>query len=289
MIIRPEPLSFFEHQYALVDQVIAGEIDDYPHIPLVLDEFKHQEDLYPKLLLLNLFSPEEKRRLEEQIKEAINARYPATVGVFLQSPVQNAGDFAESLKKKFVLHDGKKYLFRYYDPKVLAQLYWMKPDFFESEMKELVQVWTVAAHNQYYSLEPEFEQSIDKNNIIDAQRLEHIGIINRVLKKQFLHKLPLPEQIEYSKKIDDYIYRAKSYGLSGQTDLMAFSMQSLLAGAYFDEQSSIIKDILTSIKNEQGNASYQKICRNLTLSEWDEIFAQFNLHDQKTKKEIIYV
>lgn len=182
LLIPYESEKMIEYDYAIIDPNLNA---DYFYdlesslISLAPDYAKNIQHVFPYLIHLNNIDAELKNEILEFDKEKIENNYfPFFLFKFKSFPTREP-DIVNHLKENLVYElDGKKVLYRFYDPRV-----WMNLNYFSSRdflwlNKYFNEVELGFFCKNYKFLNKNIESYFVKN---DQDLLERIGISNRTL------------------------------------------------------------------------------------------------------------
>lgn len=267
-----ESVTLADHNYALIDRLFYNDIDkDFPVLQIIQPLLEAQAHLYPYLLPLDELNLESWSKLSKLINRQTASSEPPLCAVFFNSnllPDELCSRLADYLIKKI---NERNYILRYYDPKILVQLFRMlNPD----ELSDFLDItssnlWTIYLNERWNSIV--FQEKIDgDSNFNDNKTInfDDIGIVNRVLSTLPKAK-SLIEYVEISGKIATSLDNAKrEYQIHSNSDRELFATHCMSIHERF-YISPTMSNLLASAIRDKTN--YTDIVNNITESQWDII------------------
>ena len=219
-----------KHQYAVIDRMKVPVLPEHwPCTELISPVLAPQAHIYPWLIPLHQFSPEEWRAfMATQVQQTI----PHECTLLLSSSLT-----VEEIRSALIgaLHFKDKqqrgYILRYYDPRVLFHLHWMlKPaQLFNQLSARGIPFWTFWHDGNWSTLEftEDTEPPCRDNMVFPLEQLRRIGQINLVL-KSVTSTGDIDGGQQTSCKINALLEQAEMCGLSVQEDCIAFASHGLV-------------------------------------------------------------
>lgn len=282
MFLNPyEPLEKVEFDYAIIDlNLNADYFSDVKDrlISLAPDYAKKVEHSFPYLLRINQLDEDLLNEINEsdkaQVKQGGN---PFFLFIFKSIPTREP-DIVNHFKNILVyLINEKKYLYRFYDPRV-----WILLNFFNStdflEVNKYFKNIRIGFIGKYF-----YFQNI-KNNVLtsfmDHELIENIGICNNVLNL-------LNEGVEfeyYFKKVNKiffYINFSRGSNMKNNKDIVSFIFHVLLLGSDYIN-TNLFNKIKNSIKG------YEQESKSLSSKEWNIFFDEYEFFDKDLRNKVMY-
>lgn len=275
-MIRPqflnESINLAKHNYALIDRLFYNEIDSsYPVLPIVTPIIEAQAQLYPYLLPLDELSLESWSNLCRLINQQVASNEPPLCAIFFKSDLlakELCGRLADYLIKSI---DRKNYILRYYDPKILVQLF---RAFSQKELEHFLEisssdVWTFYLNSQWNSIIFKKEVSECDGFICDKPiNIKNIGIINRVL-LALPKARTLSEYVDLSERVSNSLDDCeKVFKIYRNIDRELFAKHCMTIHSRFYNCRTMSTLLSSGIENE---IYYTDIINNITETQWDII------------------
>lgn len=257
------PHLFEEHQYAIIDQVLAPDLpESWGLIPLVPEGLEKEAEakLLPALLPLNPLSPELKTECFSALKAAYAADEPLPIQTLLKSEA-DVQTLKNHMENHLVMHaaSGKRALLRSYDPRVWVHLQWILSAEQQQELYGPISTWSIFLpfhYEQWLSYDTPkvddapFTPSAQPLSYSNAtyQSIFRLETINRVFKQHL--KPPLEALDDTARQLHDLMVQAEHDGLQRQDEQQCFVEQALQYGTNFHEHF-IIQDLLKAYDREE--------------------------------------
>lgn len=283
MFLNPyEPLEKVEFDYAIVDLNLNAtyfyelKTQLISLVPDYAIELKHS---FPYLLRL---SSVEKNLLEQinndDLHQISNGLIPFLIFKFKSKPTAEP-DLVAHLKKMMIYeNNGKKYLYRFFDPRV-----WILLNFFKS--KDFSQLNKRFDTIQFALIKQQlcFKNTLNDQNLeLDLNLIENIGLINRTKGLLKLNDIDFHDYLMQSQKIHQHIdlLKKKYYGLLKQ-DLVVILYHMHLLGEQYIESS-----FFSTLKNKEKG--YEQASKATSTAEWLSFFKQIKILDQDLRNKVMY-
>lgn len=283
MFLNPyEPLEKVEFDYAIVDLNLNAtyfyelKTQLISLVPDYAIELKHS---FPYLLRL---SSVEKNLLEQinndDLHQTSNGLIPFLIFKFKSKPTAEP-DLVAHLKKMMIYeNNGKKYLYRFFDPRV-----WILLNFFKS--KDFSQLNKRFDTIQFALIKQQlcFKNTLNDQNLeLDINLIENIGLINRTKGLLKLNDIDFHDYLMQSHKIHQHIdlLKKKYYGLLKQ-DLVVILYHMHLLGEQYIESS-----FFSTLKNKEKG--YEQASKATSTAEWLSFFKQIKILDQDLRNKVMY-
>lgn len=246
---------FNNFSHALVDQVLVeilpDRIDATPIVPPGLENDTH---LMPLLVELGSVKQAMRPGFFEWYESYLDEYGNSPIGTWLCVDTDH-GALTAHLAKQLVtrLRDNKRYVLRYYDPKVFAHLRWILTP---TQLRRLfgpIVKWTYAFEGRWKTLSsPDVgvapPEPLDKTQ---SQRLLHTAAINKVLRK--LEPTSDRKQFEArARNLSDYVARAQSYGWQAERDWVTFASLCATRHPNFDQHAAV-QTLIRDMDHDDAN------------------------------------
>lgn len=283
--ILEEALQFSQHDYAIIDRALIGNIEnlanELPLIEMTSPVLEHQAHLYPYLLSIGKVTPRLWQYMCNLVNDSVGNSYFPIFSILYKSSLPPEV-FRSRLVNILIFKDdgGKNYSFRFYDPKVFIHMFWI---FSLNELAAFsrltdISVCSFLIGKEWYSVEFGFNDDDDDddddsfitsiNNNLD--KLKSIKVINNIIRMNgFFDECSLYEYILGCNKIYDSISLArKFYKMESDEDLACFSSHYLNVGTTFYQHPKLSKILEDCVDNK---GSYHRLVNNISNLEWNEI------------------
>lgn len=282
MFLHPyEPLEEVEFDYAIIDlNLNADYFSDVKDklISLAPDYAKKVEHSFPYLLRINQLDTDLLNEINEsdgaQVKKGLN---PFFLLVFKSIPTREP-DIVNHLKNILVYSlSKKKYLYRFYDPRVWILLnYFNSKDFLQiNRYFSNIRIGFLKNHTYFKN----YKNSVP-NLLLDHELIENIGVCNNVLSLLSIHD-ELDVYFEKVLKIFFYIDFSKKNNIQNTKDIIAFIFHALLLGDEYIN-TDFFREIKKSIKG------YEQQSKNISSKEWNCFFDEYNFFDKDLRNKVMY-
>lgn len=233
--MRPDYLAVHAelslHQYAVINRILFPDLSDQlPVIELVSPLLAPQAHLYPYLLPIRELSSTQWQILMDGVQQAEGRDSPPLVSLWLQSDL-SPSEVKSRLLEILIMQDEQRqyHILRFYDPRVLFHLHWMlSPWEFSGKLSmRLISAWTFWLDGQWHTLA--YKQPVPFDPLapkITVARLQHIGLINRVL-AEMPPIIDLVERQQLSQRIEALLQQCP---LSSPDDQRAFCLHGVTRG-----------------------------------------------------------
>lgn len=277
-----EPLDEVEFDYAIIDlnlnscffSVLQNQL-----ISLAPDNAKKIHSSFPYLLKLTNLS----RGLLDEIKDDDLIKISKNLMPFLffkfkSKPIAEP-DLVKYLKNNIIYENkGKKYLYRFYDPRV-----WVLLNFFQSQDFSGLNRFFDVVDISYFKNSNKFKNIlVDFNLELDLKLIEDISLINRVIGLFHFKYVELNKYIIFSQRVFEYIYLIKSNNneLLKKDLVLAVYHLYLLGEKYFDSQ--MFKSLINHSKG------YEWASKETSSEQWIYFFEEMQILDNNLRDRVMY-
>lgn len=285
MILIPySPIETIEYDYAIIDLNLNAnyylELKD-KMISLAPDYANEVKKSFPYLIRLNTIHSDlmdEICRCDlDKIKEGSN---PFFLFTFRSIPKREP-DIVNHLKETLVYEsNGKKYLYRFYDPKVWILLnYFESTDFFE--INKYCQNIKIGLLNKIIFFKNRNKIKKNFSSVFSYELISDIGLFNQIYG---LLRFDLKELVDYFDLVEDiffYIKFCKIKGMKESGDIVSAVFHIMLIG-----ESYINSDLFMKLK--KSIRGYEQQSKMLLTEEWSVFFEQNKIIDKELKNKVMY-
>lgn len=272
---------YIEYDYAIIDlNLNADYFSDLKDelISLAPDYAQKIENSFPYLLRLNQLDKDLLNEINESdeasVKQEIN---PFFLFVFKSIPAREP-DIVNHLKKILIYYyNNKKYLYRFYDPRVWILInHFNSTDFFEiNKYFKSIKIGFLRKYNYFEN----YNNGVN-TLLLDYELIENIGICNNVLNLLRIND-ELDTFFEKVLKIFFYINFSKKNGVKKKKDIVALVFHTLMLGDDY-----IKTDFYNKIK--ESIKGYEQQSKSLNVKEWNTFFDEYNFFDKELRNKVMY-
>ena len=270
-----------EFDYAIIDLNANAEYFSNLQDNLISLGPNYAENIktsFPYLLRLSSIDEILLNEINNYDNEKINlGELPFFLFKFKSKPVREP-DIVNFLKKKIIYDvSGKKFLYRFYDPRV-----WILINFLESP--------DFSSINRYFDY---IEISILKNKItfknnmkdindeIDFKLIEKATVCNQVLGLIDFNFYSFNNFMDKINSLFSIVNRLQALNVLDKKDLVAAAFHIEIFGFRFFENDKF----MNLIHSKNG---YDSESKKLSISDWDEILIKHEILDKDIKNKVIY-
>lgn len=276
-----EPMDEIEFDYAIIDlNLNADYFSDVKDklISLAPDYAKKTENSFPYLLRINQLDSVFYNKIKEsdkvKVKQGIN---PFFLFMFKSIPTREP-DIFNHLKNILVyVRNEKKYLYRYYDPRV-----WMLLNFFEStdffEINKYFRNIKIGFMGDYFFFENKAKNAVTSS--IDFAFVDEVSMCNNVL-ILLNEDIGFERYIEKINKIFFYIKFCKKNNVKNKKDIVSIVFHTLLLGDEY-VNTGLFRKMKNSIKG------YETESKLLSSKEWMIFFDEYKVFDNDLRSKVMY-
>lgn len=283
MLLEPiHPKEVIEYDYVIIDPNLNAQYfyDVEAQLKsLAPDYAKNVQHVFPYLLRLNSVDAslvdEIKQHDQNQIKAGLS---PFFLMTFKSVPTREP-DIVDHLKQNLVYEVGtKKYLYRFFDPKI-----WMLLNYFESQDFLWINKYFKNIEFNFLNETLCFDAGSEGDFIQqpDHDLLDKISVNNRVFEKLKFKTDDLPAYFLKVSQIFNYADLIKNKGILTKDDAVASIFHADLIGESFLE-THFFQRLTESPKG------YEQASKQLSTSEWDDFFKKQNIDDENLKNKVMY-
>lgn len=289
MYIQPneESLRIQDHQYLLIDQAIVGKFEGYSQyiISLAPDFNLLQAEQYPILLKFDKLSLEKQQELLDYHESFIGLYQQPIFSVLFKTRYEQTDESLAKYFKKILYVDknGKIFLRRIYDPKVIFQLncYESRFDILSNIFKPFSDV-SIFFNKKFITFTLN-EDAIQQDGILENVSFSKISLVNRLVDILNLNDRDINFVQYFSKStFDDIEVINKFVGHKlGKFDYLALLYHVKLLGIEFLK----LDEVRGVLNHDEG---YFKASKSLDDENWEKIFNKLNVIDSEFKNKVMY-
>lgn len=283
MLLYPcEPVEELEFDYAIIDLNLNASffyiLKDHL-ISLAPDNAKKNQQIFPYLLRLNSIARDVIDEIKsDDFKKISKNLMPFLLFRFKSKPIAEP-DLVKHLKNKLIYEgNGKKYLYRFYDPRV-----WVLLNFFQSkDFSQLNRLFEFIEINCFKGNYYFKNILVDLNLEVDNKLIEKISLINRVIGLLKLDDVGFNEYMVLSKGISEYINILKKKNIKIlKKDLVVVVYHIFLIGEKYIGSHFFN----TLINNSKG---YEQASKGISKEKWFSFFEEIKLVDNNLIDRMMY-
>lgn len=283
MQIQPlETNTEIEFDYALIDPNLNAnyyyELQS-EMVSLAPEYAKKTEHVFPYLLNLNRVEPELLQEIQRHDQQYGTQGSAAFFILKFKSYPTREPDIVEHLKRSSIYQDqGKKFLYRFYDPKIWMLLNYFEATDFQNKNKyfQYIQFYFLNRMHTFH-----LPKAKETENIIQANLLRNIGLNNRLFE---LLQYKVEDLERYYTMVEQSflnIEYLKSIGLSKQDDVVAAAFHMHLLGKDY-VKSNFFLDL------QSHDKGYEIASKRLSSDAWEVYFKSINLTNENIINRVMY-
>ncbi|AOA58165.1 DUF4123 domain-containing protein [Acinetobacter larvae] len=283
MLVNPIKEQNIEFDYALVDPNLNSnylyELEGHL-ISLAPDYAQKISDSFPYLINLNNIDEDLLERIIKDDEKCVAQGFePFFILKFKSYPTREP-DIVEHLRLSIIFEmNEKKYLYRFYDPKIWILLNFFKTNDFIFKNKNFQYIQIGLLGYQYLFFIPRYEGSI---NEVDPDILFNININNRLILKKGLRILNFEQYLIEVEKRFNLIHKIKNIGLKKQDDIISTLYHVELLGVQYLETKFFIK-----LKDH--SKGYAIASQRVIKLDWNNFFQNYDYIEDAIKEKVMYV
>lgn len=224
-------------------------VDDVPMAllpePLVPSGFEAEAHLMPQFVHLRRFDPVQRDALLDWLEGTSAGDGAPPVLAFVSSDADDAR-VLNHLRRQLIigLSDDRKYLLRYYDPKVFWHLHWILDETQRASLFGPLRQWVYWHAGRWREatkppVAPTRPAPLDRRQ---SAQLGRVASINKVLSCTE-QPLDATAQLALAQRVDADIERAQHRGLGDEMDLVCFARLCQTCHPRFDEHPNVVRMI----------------------------------------------
>lgn len=279
-----------EFDYAIIDLNANAEYFEQLQnnlISLVPSFAQNIKTSFPYLLRLSSVDDKLIHEINKYNDEQISlGQLPFFLFKFKSKPVREP-DIVNFLKKKIIYDvNGRKFLYRFYDPRVWVLMNFLNFSDFSFINKYFTYVEIPVSKSSIIFMNNMEEISeVNDFNSIDAENriklIDRVTVCNRVLNILEFYSHDFSIFLDKIHSIFNNIKELDEFGVSNIKDLVAATFHLEILGKELIEDNLFVH----ALESESG---YDNQSKNISINDWDKLFDKLGVVDKDIQNKVIY-